>query len=183
MQFTEGDVARVQAARAKRSRFSLGPLFTPARSASVSGVKPTLADQRPLAVVESPRVIPEAHHKSGVEDRPGEAPEAEDVIALRAELREMQRRYSTAEALLHKADQELRERPSTSSTSIAYLRHVVVSYLALGDGDESAALFQVIATFLQFDEEQILKLQRVRQQKAAAQGSLLGHAAVFLRGR
>ena len=36
---------------------------------------------------------------------------------------------------------------------------------------------QVIATFLQFDEADIVKLQAVRQQKAAAQAGLLGQAA------
>ena len=42
---------------------------------------------------------------------------------------------------------------------------------------------QVIATFLQFDEAEIVQLQAVRQQKAAAQAGLLGQAAsLFLIG-
>lgn len=109
----------------------------------------------------------------------GDAWTGREVEQLRCELQEAKRRFSTAESLLEKREQQLREQPSTSVNSLAYLRHVVVNYIGLGDGEESDALFQVIATFLQFDEADVIRLQAERQRRAAAQAGLLGQAANF----
>ena len=112
MQFTEADVERVQAARSGRSRFSLGPLFTPAK-ASPSAIRLPLAEERPQAATVALLKSPAAQQTNGgsiangsVVDT-GNAPggTASEMAALRCELQEARRRYSTAEALLQKADQ------------------------------------------------------------------------------
>eukprot|EP00966_Prymnesium_polylepis_P009014 207918-Prymnesium_polylepis.1 len=173
MRFSEGEVVRVHAARSKRSRFSLAPLFTSAaRDDAPSRVGNAGAGSDTAAAIGLP-VQPVAQSVStAVSGADGEDTE------LCAQLREATRRYTTAEARLQKAEQELREQPTTGGTNLAYLRHVLIRYLALGDAEEEGgALFQVIATFLQFDEADIFKLQSVRQRKAAAQAGILGQAA------
>ena len=74
-------------------------------------------------------------------------------------------------------------RPSTgggvggqgSGGNLSYLRHVVAAYMEMDDGQvEQDALFQVIATFLQFDAPTVQRLHLARRRKADAAGGLFG---------
>ena len=71
----------------------------------------------------------------------------------------------------------LRRRPSRqgSGGNLSYLRHVVAAYMEMDDGQvEQDALFQVIATFLQFDAPTVQRLHLARRRKADAAGGLFG---------
>ena len=58
--------------------------------------------------------------------------------------------------------------------NMAYLRHVVAKFIEMEGTDESEALFAVIATYLQFDEAEVVRLQLSRaQRRAAARGGFL----------
>ena len=62
-----------------------------------------------------------------------------------------------------------------SGGNLSYLRHVVAAYMEMDDGQvEQDALFQVIATFLQFDAPTVQRLHLARRRKAEAAGGLFG---------
>ena len=195
-------MARVQTARARRSRFSLGGLFTPApRHAESAPHEPVdhvhvnvgLAPSKPAAADAMTPIKPtkpaaaapadgtscgdcgdcgqvaattaesaDAAEPSGVaaadvevhcpgDGRPGNGGPGDGAAAteasaaeLREALRDATRRYSVAEAMVQRVELQRREQPAAGGSNLAYLRHVVVRYLALGDGEESAALFQAL---------------------------------------
>ena len=47
-------------------------------------------------------------------------------------------------------------------------------------GEEADAVFNVIATFLQFNEAEVLKLQRARAEKATPASKLLKHMSIII---
>ena len=96
---------------------------------------------------------------------------------------EAQRRCERTEALLQESEVALRSLrcadQRNAAGNLAYLKQVIERYIRMDDGEDSDALFQVIATFLQFDATTVEDLQRARQRKAAAQRSILGRASLL----
>ena len=86
----------------------------------------------------------------------------------------MEARLQETEAALQRAQQG-----KATTANLAHLKQVVEKYIAMDDGEETDALFQVIATFLQFDAATVEALQRARQRKAAAQRGLMGRASLL----
>ena len=59
------------------------------------------------------------------------------------------------------------------SQNLDYVRHVIVKFIELEGTDESDQLFEVIATVLQFEEKDVLRLVKaLAERKAAARGRL-----------
>ena len=52
--------------------------------------------------------------------------------------------------------------------NMEYLRHVISKYIEMDGMDESEALFQVIATYLQFKEADVIRLHLARERRKAA---------------
>lgn len=104
-----------------------------------------------------------------------DAPVGEARSATREAWLELQRKLTVTEARLEAAERELRAAATAGrSTSLEYLRSVLVRYIAQDDGAESDALFQVIATFLQLDAPTVRRLQASRARKADAQRGMWG---------
>ena len=97
---------------------------------------------------------------------------------LHAELSVERIRSQTLEGELNAAQadlQQLRHQAvlQADSQNLDYLRHVIVKFIELEGSDESEQLFEVIATVLQFDEKDVLRLVKaLAERKAAARGRL-----------
>ena len=97
---------------------------------------------------------------------------------LHAELSVERIRSQTLEGELNTAQadlQQLRHQAvlQADSQNLDYLRHVIVKFIELEGSDESEQLFEVIATVLQFDEKDVLRLVKaLAERKAAARGRL-----------
>ena len=97
---------------------------------------------------------------------------------LQAELSVERIRSLTLEGELNAAQadlQQLRHQAvlQADSQNLDYLRHVIVKFIELEGSDESEQLFEVIATVLQFDEKDVLRLVKaLAERKAAARGRL-----------
>ena len=71
--------------------------------------------------------------------------------------------------------QQLRQQAvlQADSQNLDYVRHVIVKFIELEGTDESDQLFEVIATVLQFEEKDVLRLVKaLAERKAAARGRL-----------
>ena len=97
---------------------------------------------------------------------------------LQAELSVERIRSLTLEGELNAAQadlQQLRHQAvlQADSQNLDYVRHVIVKFIELEGSDESEQLFEVIATLLQFDEKDVLRLAKaLAERKAAARGRL-----------
>lgn len=97
---------------------------------------------------------------------------------LHAELSVERIRSQTLEGELNAAQadlQQLRHQAvlQADSQNLDYVRHVIVKFIELEGSDESEQLFEVIATVLQFDEKDVLRLVKaLAERKAAARGRL-----------
>ena len=71
--------------------------------------------------------------------------------------------------------QQLRQQAvlQADSQNLDYVRHVIVKFIELEGTDETDQLFEVIATVLQFEEKDVLRLVKaLAERKAAARGRL-----------
>eukprot|EP00908_Phaeocystis_cordata_P022334 Transcript_4756.p9 GENE.Transcript_4756~~Transcript_4756.p9 ORF type:complete len:132 (+),score=73.95 Transcript_4756:695-1090(+) len=128
-----------------------------------------------------------AARKQGAAEEAKERAEAKQREAegaaerLRGTVEEQKRLCAAVEARLQETEAALQraQQGKATTANLAHLKQVVEKYIAMDDGEETDALFQVIATFLQFDAATVEELQRARQRKAAAQRGLMGRASLL----
>lgn len=95
-----------------------------------------------------------------------------EVTMERSRRQTLEGELSAAQHDLH----ELRQQAvleTEGGKNAEYLKQVVAKFIELEGADESEALFTVIATYLQFEEDVVVRLQRARaERRAAARGRL-----------